>query len=157
MGAAEGDKEREIVRGRQGTVARIDQFTKLYAKRTCKSSNNKNKNTQRQQRAYSLQQKTTTVVAAETAAEVAAAAALATAHKKKQFVTNGGERQNASKNRAQERGRAQCYESVYTDKESNKRVSPCHSFRHRNTVNGNMKRGTRNEHLSSTVHFAAFS
>lgn len=45
MGAAEGDKERDIVRGRQGTVDRIDQFTKLYAKRTCKSSNNKNKDT----------------------------------------------------------------------------------------------------------------
>lgn len=45
MGAGKGEKEREIGRGRQGTVGRIDQFTKLYAKRTCKSarSNNKNK------------------------------------------------------------------------------------------------------------------
>lgn len=90
-------REREIGRGRQGTVARIDQFTNS----TLNVQRQKQKH--RQQRAYSLQQKTTTDAAAEAAAETAAA--LATAHKKKQFVTNGGERQNASKNRAQEKKR----------------------------------------------------
>lgn len=77
--------------------------------------------------------------------------------KKKQFVTNGGERQNASKNRASARARerAMLRKCMHSKERARKRVSFCHYVPRIGTQRkGNTKSALRNEHLRSTIHFA---